>query len=151
MASRNIKDLDPALQIIAQRFLDLCNINPVFTAMRSTVFLTQTYRSSNEQNVDYAQGRTEPGHIITNARGGQSAHNCCATNGTPDARAFDFGIKRANGSLDWDPRDDLWQRAISIGKSLGLVSGSDWHSLKDYPHLELPAWQGFGPTHGADV
>lgn len=150
MASRDIKDLDPALQPIAEQFVAICNMHPVFKAMGATVFITQTYRSNDEQNLDYAQGRTEPGHIVTKARGGQSAHNCVA-NGVPDAKAFDFGVRKADGSCDWNPEDDLWQRAISIGKSLGLVSGSDWLSIKDYPHFELPNWQGFGPTTGADV
>lgn len=29
---REIEDLDPALQPLAQKFLDLCNSDPVFTA-----------------------------------------------------------------------------------------------------------------------
>lgn len=148
MASRELKDLDPALQPLAEQFIAVCNAHPVFQALGATVFLTQTFRSPEEQNHDYAQGRTDPGHIITNARGGQSAHNCCDAHGNPDAKAFDFGIRKPDGSCDWDPADDLWQRAISIGKSLGLVSGSDFHSIRDYPHMELPNWQGFGPTHG---
>lgn len=145
MASRDIKDLDPALQPLAEQFIAVCNAHPVFQAMGATVFLTQTYRSSMEQNNDYAQGRTEPGHIITDARGGQSAHNCCDALGNPDARAFDFGVKKPDGTCDWNPQDDLWQRAISIGKSLGLVSGSDFHSIKDYPHFQLAGWESPSP------
>jgi len=33
------------------------------------------YRSIQEQNEIYAQGRTKPGKIVTNAKGGQSFHN----------------------------------------------------------------------------
>lgn len=140
MASRDIKDLDPKLQALAQQFMDACNVHPLFTAMGASVFLTQTYRPCDEQNLDYAQGRTLPGHIITNARGGQSAHNC-SENGVANSKAFDFCVKKADGSCDWNPQDELWQRAIAIGKSLGLVSGRDFHSIKDYPHFELMDWK----------
>ena len=34
-----------------------------------------TYRSFDEQNHLYAQGRTKPGKIVTYAKGGQSYHN----------------------------------------------------------------------------
>ncbi len=37
--------------------------------------VAQGYRSIAEQNRLYAQGRTLPGPIVTNARGGQSNHN----------------------------------------------------------------------------
>jgi peptidoglycan L-alanyl-D-glutamate endopeptidase CwlK len=39
------------------------------------VGVAQGYRSIAEQNRLYAQGRTLPGPIVTNARGGQSIHN----------------------------------------------------------------------------
>ena len=64
MASRNIGDLYPELQALASQFLAQCAAEGI------NAFLTQTYRSSEEQDADYAQGRTVPGHIITNAKGG---------------------------------------------------------------------------------
>lgn len=150
MASRDIKDLDPAFQEKAQQFLDLCNKHPVISAAGATTFLTCTYRSDAEQNADYAQGRTTPGKIITNAIAGQSSHNCVDANGHPSARGFDFAIKKADGSLDWAASDNLWQTALAIGKSLGLVEGACWH-MHDNPHLEELNWRGFGPTTGADT
>lgn len=135
MPSRDINQLSPVLQVLCARFLQKCkdaNIN---------AFVTQTYRSVEEQNADYAQGRTTPGRIITDARGGQSPHNCADSNGMPCAKAFDFAIKNEDGALNWDASSDPWQTAIRIGLSLGLVSGSKWHSIKDNPHLELFNWQ----------
>lgn len=152
MASRDIHDLDLSLQPLAQKFLDLCNAHPVLEANGATVFIDCTFRSGDEQNADYAIGRTQPGRIVTNAQAGQSAHNCTTANGRPAARAFDFAVRKSDGSCDWNPEDNIWQIAIAIGKSLGLVSGDDWHGhLLDAPHFELPQWQGFGPTTGADV
>lgn len=132
---RNIAHLDDRLQPLAQQFLAQCHAENI------PAFITQTYRSSADQDADYAVGRTPPGpHIVTNAKGGQSPHNCCNDDGTPGARAFDFGIENPDGTCDWNPSHPVWQRAIAIGKALGLVSGSDWHSIKDYPHFELPDW-----------
>lgn len=135
MSSRLITDLHPVLQPLAIQFVYECHLQDV------NAFITQTYRSSAEQEDDYAQGRTTPGHIVTNARAGQSPHNCIDANGNPAAKAFDFGIKNSDGSLNWNPSSKAWQTAIKIGENLGLVSGSTWHSIKDNPHLELPNWQ----------
>jgi peptidoglycan L-alanyl-D-glutamate endopeptidase CwlK len=37
--------------------------------------LTSGYRSKKEQNELYAQGRSKPGQVVTNAKAGQSYHN----------------------------------------------------------------------------
>jgi len=143
MASRLITDLDPVLQPLAQEFLDRCE------AVGIEVFLTQTYRSATEQDADYAQGRTVPGHIITNAKGGESPHNCTRIdengNTVPAARAFDFGIRLGENELDWDAEDSEWQDALAIVKALGLVSGSTFHGIVDNPHAELPSWKNGPP------
>ena len=135
MASRSLDDLDPRLRPLAVRFIAGCHLAGV------SVFLTQTWRSDAEQDADYAQGRTRPGEIITDARGGESPHNCVLPAGRPGARAFDFAIRVPGGSLDWDASDARWRRAIQEGESLGLVSGSTFHSIKDAPHFELPDWR----------
>lgn len=134
MSDRLISDLCPALQPLARRFLESCKTAGI------DAFITETYRSAAEQNADYAQGRTTPGKIITNARGGESPHNCTDPYGVPAARAFDFAIKDATGVLDWDPSDDAWHAAIKIGMDLGLISGYNWCRIKDAPHFELPNW-----------
>ena len=141
MSDRAIADLCPKMQILAREFLAQCNNDSIFKQRQETVFIDQTYRCEADQNADYAKGRTEPGSIITNARYGQSPHNCVNADGTPGARAFDIALQNASGTLDWDSTDPAWQRAIAIGESLGLISGSTFHSLKDNPHFELPAWQ----------
>ena len=135
MTDRILTDLAPELQPLAQQFIETCQSAGIHA------IIDQTYRSSAEQDADYASGRTAPGNIITNAKGGQSPHNCTLADGTPASRAFDFAIEGDNGILDWDASDLLWQKAISIGESLGLVSGSTFCGLVDNPHFEMPNWK----------
>lgn len=136
MPSRAITDLDPTLQPLAQQFLDQC------AAAGLEAIITCTYRSNAEQEEDYAKGRTTDGPIITDEPPGHSAHNRTDANGNPAAAGFDFALYApGEKSLDWNASDDQWRTAISIGQQLGLVSGSCWPGLRDYPHLELPNWR----------
>lgn len=105
-----------ARQLIEQAYKDGIN-----------VIITQGLRTMEEQNELYAQGRTKPGKIVTNARGGYSYHNF--------GLAFDFAILNADGSVNWNV-DDKWKRVGAIGKSLGLEWGGDWKDFKDYPHFQ---------------
>lgn len=91
------------------------------------IIITQGFRSVEEQNELYAQGRTKPGKIVTNARGGYSYHNF--------GLAFDFAVLNPDGSVNWNV-DAKWKRVGQIGKSLGLEWGGDWTSFKDYPHFQ---------------
>lgn len=93
-------------------------------------FLTQTYRSSDEQDALYAQGRTKPGKVVTNARGGQSLHNY--------RLAFDIAFKDARGRIVWDVPH--FRRFAAIAKANGLAWGGDWRSFKDYPHFDPPGY-----------
>jgi peptidoglycan L-alanyl-D-glutamate endopeptidase CwlK len=90
-------------------------------------------RTAAEQAALYAQGRTAPGAVVTNADGYVKLSNhqpkadgyghavdCCFTAGPP------FG--------DQQP----WAAYGACGKALGLIWGGDWPSLRDRPHLELP-------------
>lgn len=136
MPDRNLKDLHPDMQELCSKWQDACE------AANIRVGISETYRSKEEQDGDYAKGRTEPGKVITNAKGGQSPHNCTMDDGTPASKAFDFFVYAADGSnkLDWSATDDQWQKVIAIGQGLGLVSGSTWH-IKDNDHMELPNWK----------
>lgn len=96
------------------------------------VVLTSGYRSLEEQARLYAQGRTAPGEVVTNAAPGKSAHNF--------GLAIDFAFGNALGRPTW-PEDGPWFGAAQVGKALGLEWGGDWSSFKDRPHLELPEWR----------
>lgn len=136
MSDRNLNDLHPDLLPLCEQWTEAC------AGANIRVGISETYRSKEEQDADYAQGRTAPGKIITNARGGESPHNCTLEDGTPASAAFDFFIYDANGDgkLDWNANDEQWKKAIAIGESIGLVSGSTFH-LRDNDHFELDGWK----------
>src|SRR3990167_8432100 len=98
MASRNIADLSPEMQVLCNRHLDRCRRDVELRRRGVEVFLTCTYRSGEEQNRLYAQGRTTPGRIVTNAKAGQSAHNHATPQGKPAALAYDVAML-VNGKL----------------------------------------------------
>jgi len=92
--------------------------------------VTQGLRSWSEQDALYAEGRTAPGSIVTNSPGGSSWHNF--------GLACDIVPEDITpGQPDWDISHPAWGRLVSVGQSLGLVSGSEWKTFKDYPHFQL--------------
>jgi peptidoglycan L-alanyl-D-glutamate endopeptidase CwlK len=95
--------------------------------------VTSGRRTINQQNVIFAQGRTAPGKIVTNAKGGQSPHNF--------GLAADFCPLNAAGELWWNAPESMWQRIGSLAKARGLVWGGDFKSIKDRPHVEDPGWK----------
>lgn len=131
MNDRDPSHLHPGLQPLCQQWLDRCAQQQIKAEI---IF---TWRSIAEQDALYAQGRTAPGKIVTNAKGGQSKHNFTLPDGTPASKAFDFVILNPDGTANWNPQSPLWQAAVAIGKQIGLVWGGDWHSIKDYDHFEI--------------
>ena len=87
-------------------------------------------RSYEEQDALYAQGRSAPGSIVTNARGGYSNHNF--------GIAFDVGVFEGNRYLGDSPK----YKAVGVlGMDLGLEWGGSWKTIVDQPHFQLrPAW-----------
>lgn len=132
MASRSIEDLHPLLLPICKEFLAKCE------AAGLDILITCTYRSNAEQTTLYAQGRTGPGRIVTNARAGQSTHNFML-NGKRAAKAFDI-VPLVAGKAVWDGHHPDWQQAGDIGMSLGLKwYGAPDAKFKELPHFELKA------------
>ncbi|MCK9587898.1 MAG: M15 family metallopeptidase [Terrimicrobiaceae bacterium] len=120
----NIATLHPKVQMKARDFMELA----VQQMERdgAVVKIISGNRSYSEQDALYAQGRTKPGRIVTNARGGYSNHNF----GT----AWDVGIFKNGKYLDDSP---LYQKLGVIGQSLGLEWGGAWKSIQDEPHFEM--------------
>ena len=85
--SRDVHDLLPRVQAKCTAFIAACKAEGV------DVLITSTYRDNESQNALYAQGRTAPGKIITNAAAGKSFHNYRV--------AFDF-VPLVNGKAIWD-------------------------------------------------
>ncbi len=130
MASRRLIDLHPDLLPLVNSFLAKCK------ASRLDILITCTYRSNEEQAVEYAKGRTNTLAKTTNAKPGQSKHNF-TIEGKPAAKAFDI-VPMENGKCIWDTKHPAWQTAGSIGISLGLEWAGNWISFKEYPHFQLP-------------
>lgn len=136
--SRDISELHPSTRARCERFLKECKAQDI------DVLITSTYRDADSQNALYAEGRTKPGSIRTNARGGQSFHNFrCAFDVVPlrNGRLPVWGTK-GNG-LDDDPTDDdtddleLWQRVGAIGESVGLEWAGRWKGkLREMAHFQ---------------
>lgn len=102
-----------------------------------TIKIVEGFRSIEEQNELYAQGRTKPGEKVTNAKGGQSYHNY--------GLAVDFAIlDQETNKLSWNIKKDGnkngisdWHEVAQEAKKLGFTWGGDWKRFKDYPHLQM--------------
>jgi peptidoglycan L-alanyl-D-glutamate endopeptidase CwlK len=90
------------------------------------VLITSTYRDIEKQNALYAQGRTAPGAIVTNAKGGYSNHNFRA--------AFDI-CKNVKGG-EWADTA-FFKAAGAIWEEMGGVWGGRFTNLADMPHFEF--------------
>lgn len=90
------------------------------------IVVTQGYRTFAESDALYAQGRTKPGSIVTNAKAGESYHNY--------GLAFDFAMT-TNGREDWSVGPN-WLKVVEIMKKHGWSWGGDFKSIKDNPHFE---------------
>lgn len=153
MASREIRHLSQDMQVLYNKFNDRCRRDTWFLKNGITILLICTYRSNEEQDALYAQGRTKPGAIVTNAKAGKSKHNVTLPDGTPASEAFDV-LPLRNGKPVWgtsgdgiddndadDHRDDLevWQRVGEHGVAVGLKwYGSPGSPFKEFPHFQNP-------------
>lgn len=91
-----------------------------------TLLVTQGLRTFAEQNELFAQGRSRPGKIVTNAKGGNSFHNF--------GLAVDFCFI-VNGEASW--QDSLYKNIGIWAHLVGLEWGGNWKSIKDFPHVQL--------------
>lgn len=123
-----------------QPFLERLNALLNACAARGAIYVaTSGLRTYAQQDALYAKGRTAPGGIVTNARGGQSLHNF--------AIAVDFCRHKGTeykGKLNPDWRDSEYEILAEEAEKLGLESGLRWKSFKDSPHIQLP----YNKKHG---
>ena len=136
IASRKIEDLHPEVAKRATAFKADCASEGI------DILIISTRRDNESQNALFAQGRTTPGKIVTNAKGGQSFHNYdVAFDVVPLRNGKPVWGTKGNG-IDNDPTDDdkddleLWQRVGAIGKKHGLEWAGDWKTFKEFPHFQ---------------
>jgi peptidoglycan L-alanyl-D-glutamate endopeptidase CwlK len=122
MASRSLEDLVPSVKAKAQLFIQRCAESGI------DILIYCTYRSKEEQDELFAQGRTKPGDVVTNARGGQSFHNYHC--------AFDF-VPLVGGKPAWK-NADLYLKAGIIAESVGLEWAGRWAGkLRETAHCQF--------------
>ena len=130
-----LETLTPAMASMARAHQQACRDEGI------ELLIYCTDRPNEVQAKLYAQGRTTPGKIVTNARPGQSAHN-------PDklgfAHAYDC-VPLRFGKPVWTTasKEDsaLWARVGSLGEAAGLVWSGRWTGkLKEMAHFQDPEW-----------
>ncbi|WP_422751721.1 M15 family metallopeptidase [Paenibacillus graminis] len=146
-SSSKLVGLHPVLAAATVALIERCYARGV------NIVITQGLRTIAEQDALYAQGRTKPGQIVTNAKGGHSYHNF--------GFAVDFALLLPNGSsVSWDMARDGdndqtadWQEVVQEAKALGFEWGGDFKSIKDAPHFQMTFGlstsalrQGYQPT-----
>jgi peptidoglycan L-alanyl-D-glutamate endopeptidase CwlK len=119
--SRSLDELLPPVKERVEWFIKLCNMEGI------DILVTSTYRDQESQRALYAQGRTMPGKIVTNAGPGDSWHNWrCAVDVVP----------LVNGKPEWDGSNPVWARIGELGKEAGLEWAGDWKSFRELAHFQ---------------
>lgn len=114
-----LKDLQPLVKRASQGIID------DMAMLGHEVRTVEGYRSKERQEALYAQGRTAPGAIVTNARAGESLHNYGV--------AVDFVFRKEG----YDASKELWETLGTVGEQNGFKWGGRWQEFIDRPHFEL--------------
>lgn len=119
-----IVSLQPPVQPLARALVQKSASNGIRIKVLSGL------RTYAEQDALYAQGRSAPGKVVTNARGGHSNHNF--------GIAFDVGVFEGAKYLGDSPK----YKAVGVlAMELGLEWGGNWKTIVDQPHFQLrPEW-----------
>ena len=122
ISSRSLDDLNPKVKKLAEQFIKACRDAGI------DILIYSTYRDAESQNELYAQGRTKPGRIVTNAKAGFSYHNWRC--------AFDF-VPIVNGKARWDD-SAAYALCGNIGEDLGFEWAGRWSGkLKEVAHMQF--------------
>jgi LAS superfamily LD-carboxypeptidase LdcB len=120
-SQKRLEKVHPKLAAGVTKLID------ALAAQGMTVEVVQGLRTFAEQDELFKQGRSKPGQVVTNAKGGQSNHNyglavdlCPFLNGKPqwnDNNGFiRIGAEAANQGLEW---------------------GGSWKKFIDKPHVQV--------------
>ena len=99
----------------------------------SDMTIVYGHRSNAEQAELYAQGRTKPGRVVTNAKPGQSRHNSWPSQAV-DVIPYINGA----GSWSWDHINPMADHIKRVASDLGIQAtwGGDWR-MRDGAPWEL--------------
>lgn len=124
LTSRSLNDLTPFTRAKVEDFKKKCAAEGI------DLLVTCTYRDGQAQDALYAQGRTAPGSIVTNARAGESWHQYRV--------ALDV-VPLRGGKPVWNTSGEdgrLWKRVGEIGESCGLEWAGRWTTFREFPHFQ---------------
>lgn len=119
ISNKRVSILHPKVRDDFRNFLDECE-----KELKVVLRVNQGLRTFDEQAVLYAQGRTKPGSIVTNAKPGSSYHQY--------GLAVDV-VRLKDGKADWD-----WDtKPMSpIASKYGIFWGGHFMTILDKPHFE---------------
>jgi peptidoglycan L-alanyl-D-glutamate endopeptidase CwlK len=130
----NLSGLNRKFRVKAEAFLTAAQ--PILTKHGVTAEVISGLRSWQQQAALFAQGRTKPGRIVTNARAGSSWHNY--------GLAIDLGLFAGGRYLD----EASPARAQRIYRELGALAVSmdmewagNWKTFPEGPHFQWTAGQ----------
>lgn len=117
---KDLNELHPKVKELAEALLEACKKQGLY------IGISETYRSVERQDYLYAQGRTMPGAIVTNAKGSSmsSYHQW--------RLAFDVFQNIKGAEYD----KNVLAKVGAIGQSLGLEWGGSWKGFADTPHFQ---------------
>lgn len=115
---------------LATRYLRM--FHDVAKVTGRSVRVTEGLRTFQRQAALYAQGRTEPGPIVTNSMAGESLHHYgCAIDSCWMGK--DPYLER----LGEDERRIIWSEYGRVARAHGFEWGGDWKRPVDKPHIQL--------------
>ena len=142
---RRLVGVDPILVAALEKLDEICE------RAGCAIFFPQGLRTAEYQASLFAQGRTKPGKIVTNADGipkEQGGHG--VSNHQARANGWGAAVDFAFVDDPRTPKDETWDEAYwklhqefvwAEARKLGLKCGADWPK-PDRPHLELPVGVG---------
>jgi peptidoglycan LD-endopeptidase CwlK len=127
-SERLVSGLHESVQPLAQKLIEAAAQEGI------NITLVQGNRTNAEQDAIYAQGRTTPGPIVSNTKGGESWHNFGLAF---DVAIISSGPKPPAGKVTFPPDKAIWQRLGALGQQLGMTWGGGFSTLADYGHFEF--------------
>lgn len=129
---RTLENLSGLNRKARAKFEDfLAKAQPILARHGATAEVLSGLRSYAQQAALYAQGRTKPGRVVTNARPGSSWHNY--------GLAIDLGIFRNGVYLDEkNPgmADRIYKELGALAVSLGIEWAGNWKTFQETPHFQ---------------
>lgn len=124
-----IDSLEPEFKVKIEKLLEIAK-----SVTGRSWIVTAGRRTMAEQKAIYAQGRTAPGKVVSNAPAGSSAHNY--------GLAADLAPLKADGkTIDWNADRVLWENMADAAVEMGLTAGFYFRTIFDAPHVEDPLWK----------